>query len=116
MSNKVHSIRAKVVSKLSNSNDDKARMKHACSAAVSALEATIRIVKGAAGHTGPPGLQTRINGLLFVIGVIKKLFHNAEDVEHLGWRVESLTTVILKSKDRGKLSEAMIDRINTLST
>ena len=52
-------------------------MKRACSTAISALEATLKIVKEAAGHAGPPGLQTGISGLLFVIGVIKVSRHNS---------------------------------------
>ena len=107
-------------------------MKRACSTAISALETTLKIVKEAAGHAGPPGLQTGISGLLFVIGVIKvslhslssmrmlttmqKSFQNAEDVEKLAQRIEGLTTVLQKSKDGGTLSEAIIDRIDTLST
>ena len=71
MSNKVNFIKAKIVSKLLTSNEEKARMKRACSTAISALETTLKIVKEAAGHAGPPGLQTGISGLLFVIGVIK---------------------------------------------
>jgi hypothetical protein len=132
MSNKIHSIKAKIASKLPTSNDDKARMKRACSTAVSALEPTLKIVKEVAGHAGPPGLQTGISGLLFVIGIIKvsrlnlslvrmlttmqKSFQNAEDVEKLAQRIEGLTTVLQKSKDGGTLSEAIIDRIDTLST
>src|ERR1700674_76426 len=119
MSNKINSIKAKIVSKLPTSNDEKARMKRACSTAISALETTLKIVKEAAGHAGPPGLQTGISGLLFVIGVIKvsrhylssmpmlttmqKSFQNAEDVEKLAQRIEGLTTVLQKSKDEGKL-------------
>ena len=71
MSNKIHSIKAKIVSKLPTSNDDKARMKHTCSTALSALEAIIKIVKGAAGDAERRGLQTGISGLLFIIGAIK---------------------------------------------
>ena len=100
--------------------------------AIIALETTLDIVKEAAGPAGPPGLQTGISGLLFVIGVIKvnnhslssmpmlttmqKSFQNAEDVEKLAQRVESLTTVLQKSKDGGTLSEGMIDRIDTMTT
>ena len=77
-------------------------------------------------------MQTGISGLLFVIGVIKvsrhnlssmpmrttlqKSFQNAEDVEKLAQRIEGLTTVLQKSKDGGKLSEGMIERIDTMST
>jgi hypothetical protein len=67
MSNKIHSIETNVPT----SNDDKACMKHACSTALSALEAIIKIVEGAAGHAERRGLQTGISGLLFIIGAIK---------------------------------------------
>jgi len=71
MSNKIGSVKAKLVSKLSPNTEDKARMKRACSTAITGLEMTLKIAKEAAGHVGVPGLQTGIGGLLFVIGVIK---------------------------------------------
>ena len=46
-------------------------MKHPCSTALSALEAIIKIAKGAAGHAERRGLQTGISGFLFVIGAIR---------------------------------------------
>ena len=46
---KIHSIETNIVSKLPTSND-KARMKHPCSTALTALGAIITIVKGAARH------------------------------------------------------------------
>jgi len=71
MSNKIGSVKAKLVSKLSTNTEDKARLKHACSTAISGLEITLKIAKEATGHAGVPGLQTGISGLLFVISVIK---------------------------------------------
>jgi hypothetical protein len=90
MSRKIHSIKAKLASKLETSAEDKERLKRACSTAVSALETTLKIIKEAAGDAGPPGLQTGIGGLLFVLDVIKvkpslsHFFSPAEDqVENL---------------------------------
>jgi hypothetical protein len=71
MFRKIHSVKAKLASKLETNADDKERLKHACSTAISALETTLKIIKEAAGDAGPPGLQTGISGLLFVLDVIK---------------------------------------------
>jgi len=47
MSNQINSIKAKLVSKLPTGNDETARMKHACSTTISALETTLNIAKEA---------------------------------------------------------------------
>ena len=51
-----------------------------------------------------------------MLTTMQKSFQNAEDVEKLAQRVEGLTTVLQKLKDEGKLSERIIERIDTMST
>lgn len=70
MSNKLNSIGAKLKSKFPTDTHKK-RLKRACSTAINGLEATLRIVKEAAGAVGPPGLQAGIGGVLFVLSVVK---------------------------------------------
>jgi hypothetical protein len=130
MSSKFKSVKAKLISKLPTNVEDKDRLKRACSTAVSGLETTLTIVKQVAGNVGPPGFQAGISALLFVLDVVKvnpyhaalrvlmieqKSYQNAEDIELLAQRIDTLMTVLQSSKDRGTLSTAIIGRIDQLS-
>ena len=53
--------------------DDKERLKHSFSTAISALQTALQLVKGISGHVGigPPGLQAGLSGLLLVLNAIQ---------------------------------------------
>jgi hypothetical protein len=73
MGNTSRSLKAKVVSKLptSSSRENKQRLKNVCAKVIPGLEATLRIVKEAAGPVGCPGMMAGIGGLLFIIDIVK---------------------------------------------
>jgi hypothetical protein len=122
------SIKSKLASTTSLTTTKK--KKHAHSIVISGLQTTLQIAKEAAGDAGVPGLQAGIDGLLFVLDVIKvdrncteylhllttmqKTSQNAEDIEKLAKQIEQLNLVLENSKSRGTLSAAVIDRIDRL--
>ena len=50
---------------------DKPRLKDACCTAITGLQAILQFVNQLPISAGPPGLQTGINGLLFVLDAIQ---------------------------------------------
>jgi hypothetical protein len=67
----LRTIKSKLKSKLSTGPNDKERLKHACSAAITGLQITLKVAKEVAGNAAVPGLQTGIGGLIYVLDVIK---------------------------------------------
>ncbi|TDL16640.1 hypothetical protein BD410DRAFT_615445 [Rickenella mellea] len=110
---KVRSVKSKIASKLPTSSNE--QLKTACSTAVKALQTTLSIAKDAAGSSGVPGLQAGISGLLFVMDVVKKTCQNTKDVEELAKHIESMNNILLTAKDGGRLSSAIVARIDKFS-
>jgi hypothetical protein len=71
LTSKLHSVRAKLQSKLTVNTKDKKRLSRTCSTAISGLEAILDILNKVAGNAGPPGLQAGITGVLFILDVVK---------------------------------------------
>ena len=67
---KVQSFKAKVRSKFLSA-ETKERLASASNTAVDSLEFILGLFKAPAGVVGVPGLQVGVEGLLFVIDVIK---------------------------------------------
>ncbi|KAF8816122.1 hypothetical protein BYT27DRAFT_7185365 [Phlegmacium glaucopus] len=117
MSNsKVQSFKAKVRSKFPPA-ETRNRLARASSTAVDRLQLILNLFKGPAGVVAVPGLKVGVEGLLFVIDVIKKISQNVDDLEQLAARISELTDVLEKSKkNAGTPSKSMQDRIDHLSS
>jgi hypothetical protein len=67
---KAQSFKAKVLSKFPPA-ETKERLARASSTAVNGLQLILNLSKGPAGVLGVPGLKVGVEGLLFVIDVLK---------------------------------------------
>ncbi|KAJ7145668.1 hypothetical protein C8R44DRAFT_845105 [Mycena epipterygia] len=86
--------------------------------ACSLLQRTLVTTKELADDLGlgVPGLSAALSGLILIVDIIQKTSQNAEDIEGLAKRVQSLKTVLSNaSKETGSVSPAVTDRIRELS-
>ncbi|KAF8816069.1 WD40 repeat-like protein [Phlegmacium glaucopus] len=113
-SSKVQSFKAKVRSNFLHAETTN-RLARASSTAVDGLQLILNLFKGPADVVAVPGLKVGVEGLLFVINVIKKISQNVDDLEQLAVRIRELTDILQKSKNAGTPSKSMRDRIDHLS-
>jgi hypothetical protein len=68
------SVKSKLVHK--PRTDDKERLEHAFFTAISGAQTALKLISGVASDVGigPPGLQTGLSGLLFVLDAIQVSF------------------------------------------